>query len=1520
MGNMISFIDLLRQANINVTDELKDGEIDNLHIEKATLAAKLYLSFPHVLPVLTLVDLKKCLVNYFLNALKVKSAEVIIRYLDNYLNKETISSYYDYCLELCIKSRQRFIVLKSVQTEIEEDSVVLYVANSDEEHLIEPYVREIKKMINDFGIKADVRISISPFVTSLNELVEENNKKIFSEMVREQEQFERTNNGTKPEEQKNKKFRYSPKATRAINKVPTPIKDLPSSNADLIVYNQKYGNGDLAIVGIIDSCEIRSITSSKSGETFNLFVGTIRQGNSFISVKTFINKRIDGELERFQRDFQVGAKVRAGGQLTYDTFMKDVVFQIQDITTDDTVEDEEKDERVDTAPVKRVELHAHSKMSVQDGVMDIDDYVSMAKKFGHSACAITDKHNVQGLPDFYNACKKNGIKPIFGVEGELVDEDKYKIALTENEENNKIDLRTATFVVYDLETTGFSSTYNEIIEIAAAKVRNGVVVDTFSTFVKPKREIGRVITELTSITNDDVRGARSIEEILPEFYEFFKGSILVAHNATFDNSHLFQGLEKLGIDAYNTPSIDTLQLAKVRYGHGTKLKKFNLKALCTYFDVELLQHHRAINDATATAYCFIKMVNDLFDANIFYYGDINKCINEEGVFDLAYPTHFAILAKNAIGKKNLYEIVSDSNTVHFFKKPLMLKSVVNKHREGILVGSGCIEGEVFNTAYEKSYRDLLKVMSFYDYIEVQPVSVCSVLKEKYQDDMVIDFIKDTIKTIIKAAKELGKIVVATGNVHQLTEDDLIVRKIYIDAPQIGGGVHPLKDILPNVPSMHFMTTDEMLEEFSFLGKDLAYEIVVENTNKIADMIEEFALFPKDLLIPADDMLKDRGVPSFAKGVEEITYSTARAKYGENLPQFIEDRINKELEVIIGKGYASIYYISYMLVKYSTDAGYVVGSRGSVGSSIVAYFMSITEVNGLPPHYHCPHCHFMAMKYTDEQKKIYPQSQGAEKFVDLLDKVETGYDLPDDVCPICGEKLERLGVDIPFETFLGTATDAKTPDIDLNFSGDFQAKAHEFCRSIFGVDHALRAGTVLTIAEKTAFGYVKKYFERLGQEVRQAEIENLVKKVQGVKRSTSQHPGGIVVFPENVDFSDVIPYQYPADDPSSSWRTTHFDYHKFENNLLKFDILGHDDPTMIRELMNFVERYPEQFDFSTVEGIPLLDPEVFSIFNSIKALGVSSDDLNGEIIGTTGIPEFGTNLAKDMLRDANPKTYADLLKISGLAHGTGVWNGNAKDFLQGNKPGYDPIPFSELIGCRDDIMVYLIHKGLPSGDAFKIMEKVRKGKGVSPEAEQEMLSYGVPKWYIESCKLIEYMFPKAHATAYVIMALRIAWFKVKKPLFYYAAFLSRRAKAYDVSAMTLSKEGIKNRIKELQDLIERREQTKKDEDTLACLKVVLEAVARGIKFKMIDINHSSANEFIIDMNDNSLLIPFSALDSLGEATAISVEEARRERPFSSKKDVLIRTKLNHSQFERLEELGAFSGLSDEDDTKLNLDFI
>lgn len=1469
--------------------EFQNGEFLDLKIKRIEKKWEFYFQFPSPLAIKSYQLLINRL-NEKYNAEKDQQIKVFINYLDFLLKDNDLENYYLFILEQCIEEKPRFATLKVFNTFFFQNSIKIFVGSEEEVEMVKSLIPRLQLGFSEFQLnKISFIVSVSSFETPIAKTIADNLTKATKEAIQNQEMYERYANNL-PEKDNAKVFK-KPKMKSEINGQVTLLKDLPASEVQLVEHVQRNGSANFVILGDVITANIYS----KS--VFKIYEGTIFDGTDSIIVKIFLNDK-DPNLEKFYREHAFpGQKVRMFGLAEFDRFSNDIVLKVRD-TLGLGPSDIQK--RLDLAKIKRVELHAHTKMSTQDGVMDVNDYVNQALDFGHTALAVTDHFNMQSLPDLYNLTKGKNIKPIYGVEGALIDEDKFTIAFT----NENIDLMTATYVVYDLETTGLSSNFNEIIEIAAVKIRNFQIIDEYATFVKPKVPIPGYITEITNISNDDVRNAPAISEVINGFYDFIEGSVLVAQNASFDNSHLYKQLHDAHLFQKEYPTIDTMQLARIRYSQ--KLKTFNLKALAKFFDVDLKQHHRAINDAKATAEIFIKMLKGLLAEKITNYQDINSSIIDEQSFQNAIPTHINILSKNRIGTKNLNLIISDSHTTHFYKEPRILKKYLISHREGLLLGSSCCNGEIFDIAWRESYGLLLEAIKFYDYIEIQPVTHYLHLFEDENIEANKDLIKQILLKIIKASKESNKPVVATGDVHILNADDFKLREIFINAPQVGGGIHKLYN-KNNVASQHFMTTDEMLQEFSFLGEDLAMEVVVQNSNYIAEQIEYHPLFTDRLYAPSDDFMKNLGVPSFKQAAIDLTYKNAYKRYGENLPLYILERIKKELNSIINNNYASIYYISHLLVKKSQDDGYVVGSRGSVGSSVVAFFMGITEVNSLPPHYYCPKCHFVAIKLNNEEKKKYSQPNMTDSIESILQSSGTGFDLPDNKCPVCGSNLDKDGCDIPFETFLGFKGD-KIPDIDLNFSGDYQNKAHEFCRDLFGIDNAFRAGTITTIADKTAFGYVKGYLERKGILARKCEIDRLAAKITGVKRSTGQHPGGIVVIPKEIEYSDIIPVQYPADDTTSSWRTTHYDYHKFESNLLKLDILGHDDPTMIRHLMDFVEKEPEKFPFSSVEEIPFADSKVIALFSGVSSMGIDATQVH-EVVGTTGIPEFGTTLAKDMLREIRPKTVNELIKISGLSHGTDVWNGNARDYMLGIKKEVGPIDFKDLIGCRDDIMNYLLGKGLPAISAFKIMESVRKGNGVSSEYEEEMLSHQVPKWYIDSCKMIKYMFPKAHASAYVIMALRIGWFKVYRPLQYYAAYFSRRANAFDIIAMAGGYSSINLRVKELEDLIKIKKASNKEIDIYNCLILALEMTARGFTFQQIDIEKSDWRDFLIE--GNSLIIPFKAMDNLGETTAKSITDARVETMFSSTKDILRRTKLNTTVFEKLSEIGAFKGLPNED---------
>ena len=1484
------FLSILKAINFPLLEGVLSGEVSKAIYNVNECTMDLFITFKELVAPDTLHDLIKALKEKLVDLKMANKVEVNVEYALDSIPPTTLKLYYDFFLMKLSESQIRYRSLGNFETTFENNTVNLMVANELDKNVISELLAMVKKCFDKYGLKfVNVTTSINSFIVPIEDEIKTANQQAEIQINREQTMFDRAqeakNNG-----QTNPKMKKMAKQASPLNGVVMPLKDVPANEYELVEYLQKNTKNQFLVEGDVLSASIREFASGTK-----IYEATISDGESSLIIKTFINNGIGKVQEDFyKKNCFEGKRIRCVGYLKNDTFSRDMVLMISEIAS---LGETQKKTHPDTSEIKRVELHAHTKMSAQDSVLSVDEYVDRAIEYGHKAIAVTDKYNVQGLPELANLCKQKNLKPIFGLEGALVDEKEFAIALTDED----IPLEDATYVVYDLETTGISSNYNEIIEIAACKIKNGIITDEFTTFVNPRRKISEFTTNLTSITNDDVRNAPFIETAIMDFYEFIKGTILVAHNATFDNSHLYRNLSDQGVTGVTFPTIDTLQLARVCYGD--KLKRFNLKAVSKYFDVELEHHHRAISDAKTTAYVFLKMLNHLKELKIYNYKDINNVIVDSEAYKYAYPTHVNLLAKTREGLVNINRIVSESYTVNFYKEPRILKKFLESHREGILVGSSCYNGDVFTKAMNKSYSELLDSLDFYDYIEVQPPEVYSHLVESSGGEITIEHIEDIIKKIIKACKQKNKIVVATGDVHHLDREDKKYRQMLFEVPMVGGGMHELSE-LKEIPSTHFRSTDEMLNDFSFLGEDVSREIVITNTNKICDTIEEFPLFPKKLFAPGDDFMASEGIPSAKEELLKITYDTAHKKYGDTLPTLVEDRLKKELNSIINNDYATIYFIAYMLVKHSKEAGYVVGSRGSVGSSLVANFMGITEVNSLPPHYICPHCRFTAFKLSPEEKRKYGQTENELKFEEVLQKYGTGFDLPKEKCPVCGGDLISDGCDIPFETFLGFSGN-KTPDIDLNFSGEFQDKAHNYCRDIFGVDYSFRAGTISGIASTTSFGYVRGHYEREKKVVRNCEIDLEAKKLLDVKRTTGQHPGGIVVLPNGLDVNEITPVQYPADKIDNDWKTTHHSYHNYEENLLKLDILGHDDPTMIRHLMNYVEQKPEEFPFSKVEDIPLDDKNVIKMFSGVSVLGLTKEQIL-EDIATTGLPEFGTDLTKNMLKDVSPTKVSDLIKISGLSHGTGIWAGNMRDLFLGLKPGVNNLLFDDLIGCRDDIMAYLISKDLPALDSFTIMEGVRKGKGLKPDQERLMREHGVPNWYIEACNLIQYMFPKAHATAYVIMALRIGWFKLYRPIYYYAGFFSKRAKAYEIETMVAGAEAIRARVMELQSL---KKMTVKESDVYTTLLLSLEMYARGFKFKQIDIFKSDWQDFVID--GDSLIIPFGAMDSLGPAIAKSIVDARNEYPFTSIKDVARRSRINNTLMEKFIRMGVFHDLPEDD---------
>ncbi|OFQ59621.1 PolC-type DNA polymerase III [Staphylococcus sp. HMSC068C09] len=1190
----------------------------------------------------------------------------------------------------------------------------------------------------------------------------------------------------------------------------------------------------VAIEGVIFDINIKELKSGR-----HIVELKVTDYTDSLVLKMFTRKNKD-DLNHFKA-LSVGKWVRAQGRIEEDTFVRDLVMMMSDI------EEIKKTPKQDKAEEKRVEFHLHSSMSQMDGIPNISAYVNQAAAWGHKAIAVTDHNVVQAFPDAHSAAEKNGIKMIYGMEGMLVD-DGVPIAYKPTDR----DLKEATYVVFDVETTGLSNQYDQIIELAAVKVKDGEIIDKFERFSNPHEKLSETIINLTHITDDMLVDAPEIEEVLTEFKEWVGDAIFVAHNASFDMGFIDTGYERLGFGPSTNGVIDTLELSRTI---NTEYGKHGLNFLAKKYGVELTQHHRAIYDTEATAYIFIKMVQQMKELGVTNHKDINKKLSNEDAYKRARPTHVTLIVQNQDGLKNLFKIVSASLVKYYYRTPRIPRTLLNEYREGILVGTACDEGELFTAVMQRDQSEVEKIAKYYDFIEVQPPKL-------YQDLIDRELIRDTetlyeiYDRILKAGESTGIPVIATGNAHYLFEHDAIARKILI-ASQPG---NPLNR--STLPEAHFRTTDEMLDEFHFLGEDKAYDIVVKNTNELADRIEK--------VIPIKDQLFTPRMEGANEEIRELSYTNAKKLYGDDLPQIVIDRLEKELDSIIGNGFSVIYLISQRLVKKSLDDGYLVGSRGSVGSSFVATMTEITEVNPLPPHYICPHC------------------KTSEFFDD--GSVGSGFDLPDKTCETCGGELIKEGQDIPFETFLGFKGD-KVPDIDLNFSGEYQPHAHNYTKVLFGEDKVFRAGTIGTVAEKTAFGFVKGYLNDQGIHKRGAEIDRLVKGCTGVKRTTGQHPGGIIVVPDYMDIYDFTPIQYPADDQSASWMTTHFDFHSIHDNVLKLDILGHDDPTMIRMLQDLSGIDPKT--------IPVDDKETMQIFSSPASLGVTEEDILCKT-GTFGVPEFGTGFVRQMLEDTKPTTFSELVQISGLSHGTDVWLGNAQELIRSGI-----CDLSSVIGCRDDIMVYLMYAGLEPSMAFKTMESVRKGKGLTDEMIDAMKANDVPDWYLDSCLKIKYMFPKAHAAAYVLMAVRIAYFKVHHPLYYYAAYFTIRASDFDLITMIKDKESIKNTVKDMYSRY--MDLGKKEKDVLTVLEIMNEMAHRGFKMQPISLEKSQAFDFIIE--DDTLTPPFIAVPGLGENVAKRIVEAREDGPFLSKEDLNKKAGLSQKIIEYLDDLGSLPDLPD-----------
>lgn len=1204
----------------------------------------------------------------------------------------------------------------------------------------------------------------------------------------------------------------------------------------------------VTIKGDVFFVDHREITSKKTGKEWVKIAFDITDNTNSIRVSKFMAKDQAGDIVSA---IKTGMHLIVQGKISFDSYEKESILEPTAIVKS------KKKIRMDNAPEKRVELHLHTNMSAMDGVSDTKDLINRCKAWGWPAMAITDHGCAQAFPlalHVVDGKEADYPKILYGVEAYYVN-DAAAVSVVRGDLDGSLD---GDFIVFDLETTGLKPATEEITEIAAVLVREGEIKDSFQTYVNPHKPIPPEITELTGISDETVADAPDLPEALDKFFAFMGDRVLVAHNAGFDLSFLKAACKKLDIEREFT-YIDTLEMSRIMLPH---LSRFKLNILAKELQVGPFEHHRASEDAAVLGRIWVKLLDKLkHEQHASKISDINPLLAglraKEGGLKNLPRHHFIILVQNQVGLKNLYKLISYSFLDHFYRRPLMPRSELIKHREGLIFGSACEAGELFHAVVEgKPFEELKRIADFYDYLEIQPIdnNRFMIAKGIAEDE---ETLRDYNRTILKLADALGKPCCATGDVHFLDPEDEAYRRILM-----AGQGFPDAD---NQAPLYLKTTEEMLGEFAYLGKDRAYEVVITNPNKIADMLDPIRPIPRENYPPK--------IEGSAEELETMCREKAKRMYGDPLPEIVQARLDRELKSIIGNGYDVMYMIAQKLVSKSLQDGYLVGSRGSVGSSLVAFMSDITEVNSLAPHYLCPECKYFELH----------ENEG----------VGCGVCLPDKVCPRCGTPLKKEGFSVPFETFLGFNGD-KVPDIDLNFSGEYQPRIHKYTGELFGHDHVFRAGTIATVAEKTAYGYVKKYMEERGIECSRAEENRLAAGCTGIRRTTGQHPGGIVVVPKEVEIYDFCPVQHPADDPTSDIITTHFEYHSIDANLLKLDELGHDDPTIIKHL--------EDLTGVNAQEIPLDDPDVMSLFTSNRALHYV-DDAPDPILGDLGclaVPEFGTKFVRGMVKDTKPTTFDDLLCISGLSHGTDVWLGNAADLVASG------IPLNECICCRDDIMNYLIGKGVEPKLAFQTMESVRKGKGLKPEMEEAMKANNVPDWYIDSCKKIKYMFPKAHAVAYVMMAFRIAWFKVHKPLAFYSAYFSVRAKGFDASCMIKGDAVCLDKIRELHRKDVDKTISAAEKDTQTTLEVCHEFYKRGFIFEPMDVYKSDATKFIV--TEKGLIPPFTSMPGIGEQAALNIVEERKKGRFLSAEELSVRCpKVSKSVIELLGEIGALGSM-------------
>ena len=1391
------------------SDELKNhrelfenGIIQDFKIFKSQKKIEIILFFNEIVPKNILISVVKDIKSiYQLNALKIFS-----RYDSALFSEKYYSEILSYIL-LKMPSNKRF--LEGSEATLENDTITITLMEAGANILTHNgTIDEIIKLIKDeFGLEIKVNIKDGVETEYYDDYAEQRDAQT-KEMI-ELEMAETLEN--LKEKQKN------------------PIvlgHEIKGNCVSISGLNSESGR--VNVTGEVFFMESRPIRGGAIALNMD-----ITDGTSSVTVKKLFSEE---EFARISARVKEGTLLKIRGETEYDKYVRDFVIKPYDIML------EEKEQRQDNSESKRVELHLHTKMSAVDGVSDTEALINAAAKWGHKAIAITDHGVLQAYPEAYKIGKKKGIKILFGVECYLVN-DTLQIY------NGKNDYPLDTeFVIYDVETTGLVATTERITEIGGVKIKNGEVVDRFSEFINPGKPIPPKIVELTGITDKMVADKEYEDTIIPKFIEFIGDSVLVAHNAKFDMGFIYSACERLNIEINNC-YLDTLEMARSIYPN---LHNHKLDTIAKETGVSLTGHHRAVNDAEALFGIFLVLLEKVREKGITSLKEINTGLVKNT--DSARPYHGIILVKNQTGLKNLYKLVTNSNLLHFKRRPRMLKSELIDMREGLIYGSACEAGELYEAfKLGAKYNEIVKIADFYDYLEIQPLGNNQFMIDngqlKHEDLIRINM------DIIKLAKKLNKPVVATGDVHFLNPEDSVYRKIIMAG-------HGFSDADKQAP-LYMRTTEEMLDEFNYLDEKTREEVVITNTNLVADMCDEG-------IKPIPDEKYPPIIPGSEDEIRNMSYSRAKEIYGDDLPEIVQQRMDKELDSIINNGFSVMYIIAQKLVKKSLDDGYLVGSRGSVGSSFVAFLSGITEVNSLCAHYICPNSDCKHSEFIEDGS------------------YSSGCDMPDKSCPGCGTKLIKDGHDIPFETFLGFEGD-KEPDIDLNFSGEYQPIVHKYCEEIFGEGHVFRAGTISTLADKNAFGYVKKYTEERNFIYHSAEMRRLAKGCTGVRKTTGQHPGGVMIVPKENEIYEFCPVARPADDPNSEIVTTHFAYTYLHDCLLKLDLLGHDDPTMIRMLKDITGLDPQT--------IPIDDEDTMSLFKGTRALGITPESINSKV-GTFGVPEFGTKFVRQMLVDTEPETFAELVRISGLSHGTDVWLGNAQEII--NKK---IATLNEAICTRDDIMIYLIHKGVKPKLSFTIMESVRKGKGLRDDWEAEMKANNVPDWYIDSCKKIKYMFPKAHAVAYVTMAFRIAYYKVHYPLAYYATYFTVRADDFD-SEIMFEEYIVMAKIKELEAL---PDPTTKDKGILTILELCNEMFKRGFAFLQVDLYKSHSSKFTIE--DGALRLPFTAIKGLGETAAQTIIEAREEEDFFSKDDLLQRTKISKTILEQMDKIGCTDGLPD-----------